>query len=329
MKKVLVCICLSFVACSTPTAPTKPQTMGEYITETLVAVGPTGRSSISDLQGKIDHVYDDSASAWIRNTGPAALDVFLVARKFESPGGSDQSVFDFQVSRLESGTSTRLSIRLSGCQDEIELGRGNEAVIRAWVQGQPLVDVVYAGGSCFVPACPESAPVRRQDGTCGLDCGPGYHQDQTGACVRDTPPQAPTPPPPEPPDDDDGTTPPPDNPPDDDDNTPPPPPPPVPPICGLNQHVLEGICVCDEGYHDDPRVDGLQCTLIPPPAAFCFYEIAKPKAQKQAYCESKGGTFSSHDGSDHCIFSFPGISDGKLNLAPGLSAPGCLRKQDN
>lgn len=61
----------------------------------------------------------------------------------------------------------------------------------------------------------------------------------------------------------------------------------------------------------------------------CFYEVAGKKDEKQAYCESVGGTFSTHDNSDHCVFVFPGIADSKLNLAPGLSDPDCLRKQDN
>lgn len=81
---------------------------------------------------------------------------------------------------------------------------------------------------------------------------------------------------------------------------------------------------CPEFCEVFPDADECQ-----PPPGLCYYEIAKPKKDKQPYCEAKGGTFSSHDGSDHCIFDFPGIIDSKLNLAPGLSAEGCLRKQDD
>ena len=49
---------------------------------------------------------------------------------------------------------------------------------------------------------------------------------------------------------------------------------------------------------------------------------------KEEKCAEAGGTFSGHDGSDHCIFEFPGIIDDDFNLKPGLSDEDCLRKQD-
>ena len=60
----------------------------------------------------------------------------------------------------------------------------------------------------------------------------------------------------------------------------------------------------------------------------CIYEIAGKKSQKQSKCEVASGIFDNHDGSDHCVFPFPGVALDGFNLAPGLSDPDCLRKQD-
>ena len=72
------------------------------------------------------------------------------------------------------------------------------------------------------------------------------------------------------------------------------------------------------------------CSPPPPPIQHgaCVYEVAGRKDQKRAVCEGLGGTFDNHDGSDHCVFAFPGISNNQLNLAPGLSDADCLRKQN-
>ena len=98
--------------------------------------------------------------------------------------------------------------------------------------------------------------------------------------------------------------------------TPPPTPPTVPPDVPNPPDDDDGDDDENPPDNDDPIDLGL-----------CYYEVAG--RDKQQYCESLQGTFSSHDGSDHCVFGFPGISNDKLNLAPGLSAEGCLRKQDN
>jgi len=77
---------------------------------------------------------------------------------------------------------------------------------------------------------------------------------------------------------------------------------------------------------------GTSCYPTPPPPVDehgqCFYEVAGPKNKKAQKCIDAGGTYSTHDGSDHCVFAFPGVALDGFNLAPGLSDPDCLRKQD-
>lgn len=84
-------------------------------------------------------------------------------------------------------------------------------------------------------------------------------------------------------------------------------------------------CEFGNAYLDD----GLNWLCPDPPPeehGQCFYEVAGN--DKEEDCLAAGGTFSEHDGSDHCVFDFPGISQDGFNLNPGISDPDCLRKQD-
>ena len=90
----------------------------------------------------------------------------------------------------------------------------------------------------------------------------------------------------------------------------------------------EPTCETDPGLCADDGCGEAGCDDDVEQHGACIYEVAGRKDQKQSVCEGLGGTFSAHDGSDHCVFAFPGISNNQLNLAPGLSDPDCLRKQN-
>jgi len=96
--------------------------------------------------------------------------------------------------------------------------------------------------------------------------------------------------------------------------------PPPPPSCKTDPD----LCPCE---FNSQILAGDPACVPPEEHGQCFYEVSGKN--KQADCTAAGGTFSSHDGSDHCVFEFPGISQNGFNLNPGISDPDCLRKQDS
>lgn len=86
----------------------------------------------------------------------------------------------------------------------------------------------------------------------------------------------------------------------------------------VTYHVIStNQCNEETTFRDYQEEEEQECEVPPEEHGLCLYEIAGQN--KQATCEAAGGTFSTHDGSDHCVFEFPGISQNGFNLAPGLS----------
>lgn len=97
----------------------------------------------------------------------------------------------------------------------------------------------------------------------------------------------------------------------------------------VTYHVVStNQCNDDTQVRDFEEVETEDCELPPEPEhGQCLYEVAGKKDEKAGKCTDAGGVFSEHDGSDHCVFDFPGISHKDFNLNGGLSDKDCLKKK--
>ena len=297
-------------------------------------------NSLYGLQGKIESIENGLARGWVRSAREDRVEVFLACYRLTTPGGqwpNGQEIYDYKIKligRVGHGDYVQFVVRVPECY-QCDIGRGDENVVvnKLWTQ---VLDGRFSNAGCVPerkpklpppPAdpCPEGQ-VHNDQGQCFTpECeGEGACDQEQPTCeeLGNCPP--PPPPPTEPTCEELG-------------NCPPPPcvtcecnPQLCPPPARCGDGTVNGTDQCEPP--NTPTCDAqCQAIIIPPPPiqhGACVYEVAGRKSLKRAVCEGLGGTFDNHDGSDHCVFAFPGISNNQLNLAPGLSDADCLRKQN-